>query len=476
LASKAIPGDHRGALSPTKANPTFVDLFAGAGGFSLGFQAAGFRSLAAWEIDEAAASTYRANFERLQPDAPPLVNPDGVGDLTAVDFSQYDLHPDVLIGGPPCQGFALVGRGRLNDLREVDVDDETTTEGLEFDPRNQLYKRFLDAARHWRPRVVVIENVPGMLSIGRTNVADLVAADVARCGYNVGYGLLNTAWYGVPQFRSRLIFVGVRKDVGGSPSLPPAVHRGNVPASYAIGRPNQLALPFAEGYELEVPHSRGGAPFITVAEALDDLPRISDHLGEAPARRDFRRPLPYDRNPHSNYATAMRNWPGLLPPAELVDHVVRRTPRDHETFGLMRQGDKYSDAVRIAESRFQDALSRKADKAPAPGTEAYEDMRNHYVPPYPEGMFLDKWHKLIADQPSWTIVAHLAKDSYSHIHHGDQRRMISVREAARLQSFPDGYTFSGNMGDCFRQIGNAVPPHLAQAIARHVREQWLSSP
>jgi DNA (cytosine-5)-methyltransferase 1 len=81
-------------------------------------------------------------------------------------------------------------------------------------------------------------------------------------------------------------------------------------------------------------------------------------------------------------------------------------------------------------------------------------------------MFLDKWRKLMADQPSWTVPAHLSKDTYSHIHHdSDQARMISVREAARLQSFPDQFRFQGNMGDCYRQIGNAVPPLLAWSIA-----------
>jgi DNA (cytosine-5)-methyltransferase 1 len=87
-------------------------------------------------------------------------------------------------------------------------------------------------------------------------------------------------------------------------------------------------------------------------------------------------------------------------------------------------------------------------------------------PPYPEDKFVDKWRKLIPEKPCWTVTAHLAKDSYSHIHYdGTQKRAISVREAARLQSFPDGFIFTGNMGDCYRQIGNAVPPLMAWSIA-----------
>ena len=87
-------------------------------------------------------------------------------------------------------------------------------------------------------------------------------------------------------------------------------------------------------------------------------------------------------------------------------------------------------------------------------------------PPYPEDKFVDKWRKLLPGEPSWTVTAHLGKDSYSHIHYdGTQKRAISVREAARLQSFPDAFAFAGNMGDCYRQIGNAVPPLMAWAIA-----------
>ena len=98
-----------------------------------------------------------------------------------------------------------------------------------------------------------------------------------------------------------------------------------------------------------------------------------------------------------------------------------------------------------------------------------QEFEKAFVPPYPEDMFRDKWRKLVPDQPSWTVPAHLSKDCYSHIHYdSSQARSISVREAARLQSFPDGYLFEGAMGDAFRQIGNAVPPLLGWAIARSV--------
>jgi len=135
----------------------------------------------------------------------------------------------------------------------------------------------------------------------------------------------------------------------------------------------------------------------------------------------------------------------------------------------MKPGDRYPEAIRIAEQRLVEAISERD----AAGKEVNEaELRPEIVPPYPVETFVDKWRKLIPGQPSWTVVAHLARDTYSHIHYDDrQKRMISIREAARLQSFPDAYHFAGTMNDCFRQIGNAVPPLMAWAIAACLLEQ-----
>src|SRR5262249_38370935 len=126
------------------------------------------------------------------------------------------------------------------------------------------------------------------------------------------------------------------------------------------------------------------------------------------------------------------------------------------------------EALTIARAIRDEELARlqAAGAAPDPGAPEWEEFEARFVPPYDEHDFPDKWRKLIPDRPSWTVPAHLAKDSYSHIHYDSaQARMISIREAARLQSFPDAFLFTGNMGDCFRQIGNAVPPLLSWAIA-----------
>jgi DNA (cytosine-5)-methyltransferase 1 len=137
----------------------------------------------------------------------------------------------------------------------------------------------------------------------------------------------------------------------------------------------------------------------------------------------------------------------------------------------MKSGDRYPDAIRIANERLEEELTARAAAGHllARDTPQWRELKARFVPPYPEAIFRDRWRKLIPDQPSWTIPAHLSKDAYSHIHYDStQARAISIREAARLQSFPDAFVFQGNMGDRYRQVGNAVPPLLAWALAAQV--------
>jgi DNA (cytosine-5)-methyltransferase 1 len=210
-------------------------------------------------------------------------------------------------------------------------------------------------------------------------------------------------------------------------------------------------------------------PATTVSEAIDDLPVLTDHLsGDGLPRGDFRRALAYRCPAGSGYARLMRSWAGLPIQSGVNDHAVRRTPRDYETFRRMAHGDRYPQAIAIARQRLREEVERRADSGVAVDE---AELARQFLPPYPENIFIDKWRKLVPDQPSWTVPAHLSRDTYSHIHHDSgQARMISPREAARLQSFPDGFSFAGNMGDCFRQIGNAVPPLLAWALAYRLLE------
>lgn len=450
--------------------PTFVDLFSGAGGFSLGFHAAGYRLIAAVDFDEVAAGTLDLNFRALEPDAPPRVVTGDEGNLEELDFDRIlprGERLDVLLGSPPCQGFSWIGRAKLDSLSE---------EGFASDPRNDLYSRFVEAAEWWRPRVVVMENVTGMQSVDGINFADRAAGDLARRGYRVGWTVLNAVWYGVPQYRDRFFMLGIRDDVGVDPSLPPATHAAELPPGYL--RPTEglnLALPFVEYWELRVDLSAAQLPAVTVAEALDDLPCLVDHFDCTSARAGDPQGVAreYSCPPGSTYAQLMRSWPGLGPCLTVSDHEIRKTPRDFETFRRMQPGDRYPEAITIARQRLQEALEslESTGQRPAEDSAAFKALQHSIVPPYPEDIFASKWRKLIPSQPSWTVPAHLAKDAYSHIHYDSrQARAISVREAARLQSFPDAYRLTGSMGDRFRQIGNAVPPLLARSIALHLRQ------
>jgi DNA (cytosine-5)-methyltransferase 1 len=461
--------------------------------------------LAAVDIDEQAAKTYRSNFCRYR--GGPAVLSGDAGNLASVDpHSIYEgEEPDVLIGGPPCQGFSRVGRSKLDSLSE---------EGHEADPRNQLYLAFMKAAKKWRPKAIIIENVPGMLSVdsGGTDAGDRdlsfaeqAASDLVARGYRAGFAVLNAVRYGVPQYRDRLFFVGIRKDLGIQPSLPPTTHRAVMPSGY-MTTSSSLFLPFDDlHHDLQVDTRFERHDATTVEDAIGDLPPILDHIGDSPRERgNFRQKRPFSPEQATGYRALMRSWPKIgRVPSNLVDHVSRRTPRDYEIFRRMEPGDRYSQAIVHAKAIFAEYLeiartrsypkkgtpqyeARKfardhydehfrqlalVDGLPAEGTDEFEELCDCFVPPYPEHKFKDKWHKLIPSQPSWTVVAHLAKDAYSHIHYSSkQARSISVREAARLQSFPDGFRFEGNMGDCFRQIGNAVPPLLAWAMASHVLE------
>src|SRR5262249_19564080 len=157
-----------------------------------------------------------------------------------------------------------------------------------------------------------------------------------------------------------------------------------------------------------------------------------------------RRPVPYGSKPRSPYARLMRSWPGFPASQSVVDHAIRRTPRDYETFRRLKPGDRYPQAIEIAQERFEAEILRLLTSrgAAEPETAEWAELEAAFVPHYPESIFEDKWRKLIPDHPSWTVPAHLSKDSYSHIHYdGNQARAISIREAARLQSFPDGFRF-----------------------------------
>ena len=215
---------------------------------------------------------------------------------------------------------------------------------------------------------------------------------------------------------------------------------------------------------------------MSAKEALGDLPPITLHL-EGKLKRGARR---FDELAEylngtklSPYAELLRTWKGFESNGGGNGSRYTQLTRDYAIFRRMNPGDQYPEAhehaVRMLQEKI-DKLARQGTKIKY-GSAEYDDLRKKIVPPYDAGKFPNKWRKMESDQPARTLMAHLGKDSYSHIHYdSEQARTISVREAARLQSFPDGFIFTGTMNPAFRQIGNAVPPLLAKAIAVEIME------
>lgn len=458
--------------------PRVLDLFSGCGGISLGFSAAGFTIAGAVESDPEAAASHGYNFHRGSPAHSQArditkTKPEVLASELSVGSPAGAF--DVLVGGPPCQAFARVGRPKLRE-----VDDHA--EAFRHDPRARLYLDYLGYVDAFAPLAVLVENVPDALNHGGQNIAQEIAEVLDRKGYVCRYTLLNAAFYGVPQMRERMILLAYRRELTDQVTFPPPTHFIDLPPGYEGSRSVALKALQANGAVLD--HSYVPAPkasrtlpaAVTAEEAIGDLPPIDarELLKTGQLRRGARRfdsPSPYERPPHSEFAKLMRSWPGFEAPPTIADHVIRYLPRDYSLFARMNAGDQYPQAHAHAMEMFRSELDKFAIQGVRmrPGTKQYEDLKARIVPPYDVGKFPNKWRKMWRDQPARTLMAHLGKDSYSHIHYdSSQARTISVREAARLQSFPDGFVFQGTMNPAFRQIGNAVPPLLARSIAMHV--------
>lgn len=462
----------------TGAAPRVLDLFAGCGGISLGFSAAGFSIAAAVEFDPEAAASHGRNFhdgDAAHSRARDITKTSPEELVSELNLGVPAEAFDVLVGGPPCQAFARVGRPKLRE-----VDDHA--EAFKHDPRAQLYIDYLRYVEAFAPLAVLVENVPDALNHGGQNIAEEIAEVLEGKGYVCRYTLLNAAFYGVPQMRERMILIAYRHEIADRVTFPEPTNWIDLPPGYEGTR--SVALKFLEGALADDAHcyvpapkaSPSLPPAITAEDALGDLPSIDARklLESGELRRGARRfdtPIPYGKKPQTTYAKLMRTWPGFEAPPALTDHVIRYLPRDYQLFARMNPGDQYPQAYEHAMNMLDERLSllaKQGTKIKA-GSKRYEEIKASIVPPYDVGKFPNKWRKMWRDQPARTLMAHLGKDSYSHIHYdSSQARTISVREAARLQSFPDGFVFSGTMNPAFRQIGNAVPPLLAKAVATHM--------
>lgn len=367
-----------------------VDLFCGAGGLSLGFTQKGFVTCLANDIQDVCVDTYAHN----HPETPR--NRIVLGDIKEVVVDRIESliggeHVDVVVGGPPCQGFSMANRQRLID-----------------DPRNKLYKNFVQTVEKVRPPFFVMENVKGMLS-----VKDQVIEDFETIGYKVVAKVLNAKDFGVPQNRERLIYIG---------------NRVNVDNDEIFDRIDELSE--------KIPNTTLGDALFGLRK-LDAL-RIKNatDLDTDESGRRIDHDYIQKHNDYVSYINQGKVYPAVL------NHKARyNNDRDIEIFSRLNPGDKSTDP-KIADIM---PYARRND------------------------IFKDKYFKLEPDKVCKTITAHMKFDCNMYIH-PHEARGLTPREAARVQSYPDDYYFRGAYTKTYMQIGNSVPPLLGRAIATVLKE------
>lgn len=433
--------------------PKIVDLFSGCGGLAVGFEKAGFQIAGGVEMIPEAVETISSNIcWRYGRDSDYIC-----ADITktSADVVKGKIGPNgcIVIGGPPCQAYSRAGKAKLNSLGEKRKNTS--------DARGFLYQDFLRFAFDLDARAVVMENVPEAVRFGDLNIPEIVSEELESHGYVAWWTVLCAADYGVPQIRERLFVFGRKKEEK-EIQLPTPTHRDMFGYVTQYGR--QLST-FTQFKHFKMPQVGGpnSLPWVTVGAALSDLPSLFPTETSKYVNIAINYELPYKNEPSNTFQKQLRSWYGYDLNG-VTGNSFRKNARDFPIFARMKQGDLFSEASRIADELF----FRKAhDLGLLEGMPEYEKLKRQMVPIYDRENFAEKWRRLDERKPSHTIVAHLSVDTYSHIHPWEPRG-ISVREAARLQSFPDDFTFSCSMGDAFKQIGNAVPPLLAYGVAKTV--------
>ncbi len=409
---------------------TAIDIFAGGGGLSEGFCRAGFDIINHIEKDKNAVETLRTRiiffllkergllkeyyvylFGQISREAlvarynlENLINNnvicEEISDTSIKDIIQrirlnmkmrYIKKIDVLLGGPPCQAYSLVGRAR-------------DPYKMEYDRRNYLYRYYIEFLKEFNPEIFVFENVPGLISAGKGKLFEDIKRHMNDAGYEINYRILNSADFMVLQNRKRVILVGWKK-----------------------------------GKNFEYPVFERMKNSYRVKNILDDMPRLKAGEGNESCQK-------HRVNEINDYLrkTKIRTH---------YDRVINHVARPHRKVDLeiyKHAINKYLKGERIKYIDLPDKLQ-------------FQKNRNS---------FLDRFK--VIDQnasASHTIVSHIAKDGHYYIHPDiNQLRSFTVREVARLQSFPDNYKFEGSRTAQFIQVGNAVPPLMAEEIARKIKE------
>jgi DNA (cytosine-5)-methyltransferase 1 len=398
-----IPGKSENrtvATEPSWVPLNTIDLFCGAGGITEGFRQAGYRCLYGNDCMPEAVETFSLNHPEAWGDARDIedVKPSEVRKRLRLKKGELD----VLVGGPPCQGFSINAPGRFLS-----------------DPRNKLFKDYLRFLEEFEPKAFLFENVPGLLSLGDGKVFRQILREFEEHGYHSSAKILFAAHYGVPQERWRLIIIGSRT----SEISPPK------PTHYATGRAN-----FRSGgtmtFQLNALEKNHLLPAVTVGEAIGDLPRLE--IGEGAEI------VGYTTAPRSDYARLMRNPEGVT-----FNHFGAKLAKQNiERMKYVKPGGSWRDIPhKLLPKGMQRA--RKSDH-----TKRYGRLKNEGL----AGTIMTKC------DPHWGTVFL-----------PDQERTLTVREAARFQSFPDTYRFLGPRVSQYEQVGNAVPVLLAKAIALQIR-------
>lgn len=348
-----------------KQNLNCIDLFCGCGGLSKGFSDAGYNVLVGVDNNAAALETFKLNHK-----GGISLNADLSESKTFAKIKELACGKkiDVIIAGPPCQGFSLTGPRNFDD------------------PRNKLYLAVIEIVRQYQPKAFIIENVPGMETLYKGQIRDEILRRFRAMNYKVECRILCAADYGVPQMRKRLIFMGIRSDIG-KPNFP-----------------NPILTP---------------EHYITCKDAISDLPSLVDDLGAEESK--------YSEPPKTEYQKKMRGNNDVL-----HNHVgTRHTKLVIDTISLVPEGGNYKNL-------------------PAGWGESRK--------------FHEAWTRYDGNKPSKTIDT----GHRNHFHYV-WNRVPTIRENARLQSFPDDFVFVGTKTQQNRQVGNAVPPLLGFALGNAIK-------
>jgi DNA (cytosine-5)-methyltransferase 1 len=340
-----------------------ADLFSGVGGLSQGFISAGFEIAFAIEFDKEIADAYAKNHPGTE-----MIN-ENICTIDVESVKKRHPHIDLIMGGPPCQGFSQKGkRMSIND------------------PRNFLFQQFVRFVESFKPKYFVLENVPNIITTSNGYFKDQIIESFSKLGYTVNCGVLSASEFGIPQDRHRAVFIGV------------------------LGE-NGIELP-------KSPNKR-----VTIEEAIYDLPFIGSGEGEEISQ--------YDKKATSDYQKQLRNGSKVL-----YNHVATK----HSDLALERLS----------------LIPKGAGREVLPAEHRTKSI------------YSGTWCRLLEDGIAPTITTRFDTPSSGRFTHPVLNRCLTVREAARVQSFPDSFRFYGNKTSQMKQVGNAVPPLLAYAIAQQI--------